>query len=198
MSLRDRILAEVSRARLPGATADQITDAIMAHVAADSLDGPLLGAPTGIDQGVTRLELVGFMSGRSGSWNGAGDSNWVRYRGHHVDRDLTSDGVFVRFTFRDHAGTECVESWSAGQRGKYALAVLGKIDALLDIVIEHHGVSNEEILDAAIAEPIGSREARRVLHAWWKWVTSTNACTPEMTNTVNGFTAAIDAGEVTP
>lgn len=209
MSLRDRILAEVSRARLPGATSDTITSSVMQHVINAYGVDPDAARSTvtihasreGADQGITRLALLAFVAGEeSTQWNGSRVNGsgwpgtaWVRYRGHNIDREVTPDGVTIRVAARDHEGGERIATF-AGANAEHGMSTnllaVDDIDQLLDIVIEQHGVPDEGVV---VATPVSQDDARRVLDTFAEW---TRARPWPIDNPVDTFIADVKDGTV--
>lgn len=170
--------------------------------------------PRGIDQGVTRLAFRAFVAGLPDTaWNGTdedgGSGQWVRYRGHVIDRESSDDGWVIGVTYTDHNGSTMYGRYPGGDGAdtntgihvdqSWTSDTMREIDDLLDAVIAEHGVPGDEIPDAEIVENIDGATARRVLDAWGSWLfvepVQTGGTSADL---VAAFAAAIDRDEVQP
>lgn len=93
-----------------------------------------------IDQGITRLQLLSFLRGEhSARWNGT-DLQWVRYRGHQVDRECSPDATIIRLMYTSHhTGTDTATIEAVPGSDVDAATALRVIDTIIDAAIAHHG-----------------------------------------------------------
>jgi hypothetical protein len=177
MSLRDSIRRSLPIALLGSYSADRIADEIHQRVIdAYGVDPDaarstvtITAQPEGIDQGVSRLALRAFVQGLPDrAWNGSdedgGSSQWVRYRGHVIDRESSEDGWTVGIMYYDHDNRTMYARFPGGDGAdtntgihvdqRWTADAILAIDDLIDDVIAVHGIPSEDDLPhAEIVEP---------------------------------------------
>lgn len=97
----------------------------------------------GDEQGISRLSMLAFMTGRPGPWNGSPETGqWIRYRGHQITRTQSGPVHMIGMLYSAHDGNTAAESFTVG--AGEAVTKLRNLDDLIDIIIDRWPLRDDE------------------------------------------------------